>query len=76
MKKIFIKLLLFWRILGDTVIKGIEKITEFKQGRKIDIIPRSGHMKFVVDGEITETDELAIEVKDRAMRVLVPYLQV
>ena len=25
-------------------------------------------MKFVVDGEITETDELAIEVKDRAMR--------
>ena len=57
-------------------IKGIEKITEFKQGRKIDIIPRSGHMKFVVDGEITVTDELAIEVKDRAMRVLVPYLQV
>ena len=33
-------------------------------------------MKFVVDGEITVTDELAIEVKDRAMRVLVPYLQV
>ena len=33
-------------------------------------------MKFVVDGEIAETEELKIEVKDRAMRVLVPYLQV
>ncbi|WP_304990066.1 diacylglycerol/lipid kinase family protein [Mogibacterium neglectum] len=57
-------------------IKGIEKITEFKQGRKINIVPRNGHMKFVVDGEITETDEITIEIKDRAMRVLVPYLQV
>ncbi len=35
-------------------IKGIEDC-RFKQGRKIDIIPRSGHMKFVVDGEIAET---------------------
>lgn len=57
-------------------IKGIEKITEFKQGRKINIVPRNGHMKFVVDGEITETDEITIEIKDSAMRVLVPYLQV
>lgn len=57
-------------------IKGIDKITDYKQGRKIHILPRNGHMKFVVDGEITETDELTIEIKDRSLRVLVPYLQV
>lgn len=57
-------------------VEAARDIIEYRQGQQIHILPRNGHMKFVVDGEIIETGELDVEMKSKAIRVLVPYLQV
>ena len=57
-------------------VEAARDIIEYRQGQQMHILPGNGHMKFVVDGEIIETGELDVEMKSKAIRVLVPYLQV
>lgn len=55
-------------------LKDAQEHLTYRKGHEIEIIPRSRHMKFVIDGEIMETDKLYVKIKKQGMRVLVPYL--
>lgn len=56
-------------------LKAAQEHLTYRKGKNVEITPRSKHMKFVIDGEIAETDMLSVNIREKAIRVLVPYVE-
>jgi diacylglycerol kinase (ATP) len=53
-------------------VKDVNKIAKNVQAERVIIRPIEGRMQYVVDGESMETGDIRIEVKTKALDVLVP----